>query len=137
MMESLCLTEEMVDCTLTAGRTSFSAHRMVMMTRILPPSKISIKKNTGLVHVLTLLPFSLCLCPLPPGDFHGLCLNIPIDIRSTTHPTIKSTLFKIPPKHPVIFVRDVEASILELLVRYMYSGQVTVDNISPLLSPSG
>ena len=29
MMESLCLTEEMVDCTLTAGRTSFSAHRMV------------------------------------------------------------------------------------------------------------
>ena len=43
-MESLCLTEEMVDCTLTAGRTSFSAHRMVMMTRILPPSKISIKK---------------------------------------------------------------------------------------------
>ena len=28
------------------------------------------------------------------------------------------------PQHPVIFVRDIEASILELLVRYMYSGQV-------------
>ena len=27
-------------------------------------------------------------------------------------------------QHPVIFVRDIEASILELLVRYMYSGQV-------------
>ena len=32
MMESLCLTEEMVDCTLTAGRSSFSAHRMVSWT---------------------------------------------------------------------------------------------------------
>ena len=34
MMESLCLTEEMVDCTLTAGRTSFSAHRMVGLAMI-------------------------------------------------------------------------------------------------------
>ena len=27
MMESLCLTEEMVDCTVSAGSKNFSAHR--------------------------------------------------------------------------------------------------------------
>lgn len=85
MMESLCLTEEMVDCTLTAGRTSFSAHRMVL---------------------------------------------------STCSPYFRSLFASVPcHQHPVIFVRDVEASILELLVRYMYSGQVSVseEQLLPLV----
>jgi len=85
MMESLCLTEEMVDCTLTAGRTSFSAHRMVL---------------------------------------------------STCSPYFRSLFASVPShQHPVIFVRDVESSILELLVRYMYSGQVSVseEQLVPLV----
>jgi len=85
MMESLCLTEEMVDCTLTAGRSSFSAHRMVL---------------------------------------------------STCSPYFRSLFASVPShQHPVIFVRDIEASILELLVRYMYSGQVSVseDQLVPLV----
>lgn len=85
MMESLCLTEEMVDCTLTAGETSFSAHRMILST---------------------CSPYFRSLFASVPGN-----------------------------QHPVIFVRDVEANILELLVRYMYSGQVSVseEQLVPLV----
>ena len=67
MMESLCLTEEMVDCTLTAGRTSFSAHRMVSICRIV--NMMIDFQTTGVVHLLTLLSLSLCLGPFPSGEF--------------------------------------------------------------------
>ena len=69
MMESLCLTEEMVDCTLTAGRTSFSAHRMVSVCRIvIIMIDLSNFQTTGVVHLLTLLSLSLCLGPFPSGE---------------------------------------------------------------------
>ena len=32
MMESLCLSQEMVDCSISAGKRKISAHRMVLST---------------------------------------------------------------------------------------------------------
>lgn len=85
MMESLCLTEEMVDCTISAGTKSFSAHRMIL---------------------------------------------------STCSPYFRSLFASVPRhQHPVIVIRDMEDGIMELLVRYMYSGQVSVteDQLVPLV----
>jgi len=85
MMESLCLTEEMVDCTVSGGSKTFSAHRMIL---------------------------------------------------STCSPYFRSLFSTVPRnQHPVIFVRDVDDGILELLVRYMYSGQVSVteEQLVPLV----
>ena len=32
MMESLCLSQEMVDCSISAGKRKISAHRMILST---------------------------------------------------------------------------------------------------------
>lgn len=85
MLESVCLTEELVDCTITAKDSSYSAHRMIL---------------------------------------------------STCSPYFRSLFASVPQhQHPVIFVRDLEPGILELLVKYMYSGQVSVseDQLVPLV----
>jgi len=85
MMESLCLTEEMVDCTISAGTTSFSAHRMIL---------------------------------------------------STCSPYFRSLFASVPRhQHPVIVIKDMEDGIMELLVKYMYTGQVSVteDQLVPLV----
>ncbi|XP_023327290.1 protein abrupt [Eurytemora carolleeae] len=85
MMQSICLKEEMTDCTISNGSTSFYAHRMVL---------------------------------------------------STCSPYFRTLFSSVPHnQHPVIFVKDIEDGIVELLVRYMYSGQVSVseDQIIPLV----
>jgi len=86
MMEALCLTEEMVDCTISAGTKSFSAHRMVL---------------------------------------------------STCSPYFRSLFSSVPRwQHPILFLKDVDTAVVELLLRYMYSGQVSVseDQLSPLVT---
>jgi len=85
MMQSICLKEEMTDCTISNGSRTFYAHRMVLST----------------------------CSPYFRSLFSGLPHN----------------------QHPVIFIRDIQDSIVELLVRYMYSGQVSVaeDQIIPLV----
>lgn len=86
MMEALCLTEEMVDCTISAGTKSFSAHRMVL---------------------------------------------------STCSPYFRSLFSSVPRyHHPIVFLKDVDVAVVELLLRYMYSGQVSVaeNQLSPLVT---
>lgn len=85
MMESLCLSQEMVDCSISAGSKTFSAHRMVLST-----------------------------CS---AYFRSLFAGV------------------APHQHPVIVISEMEEGLVELLVRYMYSGQVSVteDQLVPLV----
>jgi len=85
MMKSICLKEEMTDCTISNGSKSFYAHRMVL---------------------------------------------------STCSPYLRTLFSSIPAnQYPVIFIKDIEDCIVELLVRYMYSGEISVaeDQIIPLV----
>jgi len=87
MMESLCLSDEMVDCTITAGggSRSYSAHRVILST-----------------------------CS---AYFRSLFSTV------------------APHQHPVLVLHEMDEVVLELLVRYMYSGQVSVteEQLVPLV----
>jgi hypothetical protein len=57
-------------------------------------------------------------------------------VLSTCSPYFRSLFATVPPHlHPVVFLKDVEVRIVELLLRYMYSGQVSVlgDRLVPLV----
>lgn len=86
MMESLCLSEEMFDCTISASsHRKYSAHRMVL---------------------------------------------------STCSPYFRSLFAGLGPHHyPVIVLDNVEDELVEMLVRYMYTGQVSCseDKLVPLV----
>ena len=85
MMSSLCLSQEMVDCSISAGSKTFSVHRMVLST-----------------------------CS---AYFRSLFAGV------------------APHQHPVIVISETCDELVELLVRYMYSGQVSVtqDQLVPLV----
>ena len=85
MMSSLCLSQEMVDCSISAGSKTFSVHRMVLST-----------------------------CS---AYFRSLFAGV------------------APHQHPVIVISETGDELVELLVRYMYSGQVSVtqDQLVPLV----
>ena len=85
MVQSLCLSQEMFDCTLSTPHRKFSVHRMVLST-----------------------------CS---SYFRSLFAGV------ESH------------QHPVIVLSDVEEEMVELLVRYMYTGQVGVaeDKLIPLV----
>ena len=85
MMSSLCLSQEMVDCSISAGSKTYSVHRMVL---------------------------------------------------STCSPYFRSLFAGVAPhQHPVIVISEVREELVELLVRYMYSGQVSVteEQLVPLV----
>jgi hypothetical protein len=57
-------------------------------------------------------------------------------VLSTCSPYFRSLFATVPQHlHPVVFLKDVEVRIMELLLRYMYSGQVSVvsDRLVPLV----
>jgi hypothetical protein len=57
-------------------------------------------------------------------------------VLSTCSPYFRSLFATVPPHlHPVVFLKDVEVRIVELLLRYMYSGQVSVqgERLVPLV----
>ena len=85
MLSSLCLSQEMVDCSISAGSKTFSVHRMVLST-----------------------------CS---AYFRSLFAGV------------------APHQHPVIVISETCDELVELLVRYMYSGQVSVtqDQLVPLV----
>ena len=85
MMSSLCLSQEMVDCSISAGSKTYSVHRMVLST-----------------------------CS---AYFRSLFAGV------------------APHQHPVIVISETKDELVELLVRYMYSGQVSVteDQLVPLV----
>ena len=85
MMSSLCLSQEMVDCSISAGSKTYSVHRMVL---------------------------------------------------STCSPYFRSLFAGVAPhQHPVIVISEAREELVELLVRYMYSGQVSVteEQLVPLV----
>ena len=85
MISSLCLSQEMVDCSISAGSKTYSVHRMVL---------------------------------------------------STCSPYFRSLFAGVAPhQHPVIVISEAREELVELLVRYMYSGQVSVteDQLVPLV----
>ena len=85
MMSSLCLSQEMVDCSISAGSKTYSVHRMVLST----------------------------CSPYFRSLFAGVAAH----------------------QHPVIVISDTRDELVELLVRYMYSGQVSVteEQLVPLV----
>ena len=89
MMESLCLTEEMVDCTLTAGRTSFSAHRMVSVCRI-----VILMIDLSKLQVLsTCSPYFRSLFASVPS--HQVSLQLQCWVTNPRSVNLRSALFEI------------------------------------------
>jgi hypothetical protein len=57
-------------------------------------------------------------------------------VLSTCSPYFRSLFATVPPHlHPVVFLKDVDVRIVELLLRYMYSGQISVhgERLVPLV----
>ena len=86
MMENFCLSEEMVDCTISTGSKKYSAHKIILAT----------------------------------------CSSYFRSLLATVEPH----------QHPIFVLHDIDDGLLEMLLKYMYSGKVNVteDKLVPLVT---